>query len=279
MVVLRREPSPGDTDSVDLGYGARLELIWCPPGEFLMGSANDFPSESLPQHLVRLTRGFWMGKYPVTQLQWKMVLCETDYYACGEDDYFDGFENLENACDPDDYELEVRALEQEPTFPGWQRPMDSVSCNDARAFCTKLSRMCPGRFRLPTEAEWEYACRAGTTTRYSFGDDASRLSEYAWYRDNSSETAPVGLLKPNPWGFHDMHGNVREWCLDFADHYSSGPETDPTGPSPEEFRGTERILRGGSYDSHDCSCTSSYRSESADFKRQPWYGFRVLRLP
>jgi len=117
-----------------------------------------------------------------------------------------------------------------------------VSWEDAVEFCRKLSELPAERaagfaYRLPTEAEWEYACRAGTTTAYSFGDDSAELGEYAWYAENSGgRTQPVGQKKPNPWGLYDMHGNVWEWCQDWHAAYPTGSVTDPTGPSSGSFR-------------------------------------------
>jgi len=125
--------------------------------------------------------------------------------------------------------------------------VETVSWNDALAFCDKLSDQEGYQYRLPTEAEWEYTCRAGTTTAYSFGDDVSRLGEYAWYEDNSAGiTHPVGELQPNAWGLCDMHGNVWEWCQDWYGPYESlKVVTNPTGP----VSGTSRVLRGGAFSS------------------------------
>jgi len=146
-------------------------------------------------------------------------------------------------------------------FKGRQKPVVDVSWNDAVAFCEKLSEVAEekaaGRFyRLPTEAEWEYACRAGTTTEYSFGDSESQLGEYAWYNKNSEgKVQPVGLKQPNAWGFYDMHGNVFEWCADWYSDFSSGSVTDPAGPPV----GSNRIARGGTCDYGAAHCRSAYR--------------------
>jgi formylglycine-generating enzyme required for sulfatase activity len=129
-------------------------------------------------------------------------------------------------------------------------------------------------YRLPTEAEWEYSCRAGTTTEYSFGDRESELGDYAWYDENSGGTThPVGGKKPNPWGLYDMHGNVWEWCQDWHDYYPSGPVTDPTGP----VSGSLRVGRGGNWISISDYCRSADRIWRTPDSRLSHYGFRVLR--
>jgi formylglycine-generating enzyme required for sulfatase activity len=130
-------------------------------------------------------------------------------------------------------------------------------------------------YRLPTEAEWEYACRAGSTTAYSFGDDPRLLDEYGWSRANSGDqTHPVGQRKPNAWGLYDMHGNVWEWVQDWFERYSPRPRpvTDPRGPSS----GSARVIRGGSWDSGARSCRSAYRFDGAPSYRNDYLGFRLL---
>ena len=164
-------------------------------------------------------------------------------------------------------------------FKGPQNPVEKVSWADAVEFCGKLSAMPAEKtaghvYRLPTEAEWEYACRSGTTTAYGFGDDASRLGDYGWFDGNSdSSTHPVGEKKPNAWGLYDMHGNVWEWCQDWYGDYPSGSTTDPTGPSSGSFR----VDRGGSWCSSAGYCRSAYRYRNAPESRGNFLGFRVLR--
>ncbi len=132
------------------------------------------------------------------------------------------------------------------------------------------------RYRLPTEAEWEYACRAGSTTAYSFGDSSSQLSNYAWHEGNSQrKTHPVGKKRPNPWGLYDMYGNVWEWCQDWYGDYPSGPATDPIGPST----GSRRVLRGGSWYNSPSYCRSASRGGHTPDARRIYYGFRVVRTP
>ena len=173
--------------AVDLGHGVKLEMVLIPAGEFLMGSPDsdkDAQSDEKPQHRVRITKPFYLGKYLVTQEQWEAVTGTSPSY-----------------------------------FKRPKNPVEQVSWEDCRGFVKKLNgKVGGGTFPLPTEAQWEYACRAGSTTRYCFGDEESGLGEYAWYEANSdSKTHPVGGMKRNAWGLYDMHGNVWEWCQDWYD--------------------------------------------------------------
>ena len=147
-------------------------------------------------------------------------------------------------------------------------------------FCRRLSEQEGVEYRLPTEAEWEYASRAGTTTKYSFGDDESQLGEYAWYRENAmiageSSARIVSQKKPNPWGLYDMHGNMFEWCQDWAGEYPSGDVTDPVGPDS----GSRRVIRGGCwlYDAGTCRSAFRHRRSPSRRFRNSSLGFRVLR--
>ena len=146
-------------------------------------------------------------------------------------------------------------------------------------FCRKLSEMPDSKtsgvtYRLPTEAEWEYACRAGTTTRYSFGDSSALSGEFAWSRENSDgRTHPVGKKKPNPWGLYDMHGNAYEWCQDWYGSYPSGEVKDPRGPES----GSLRVTRGGSWNYTFVNCLSAYRGRTTPIDRGFNLGFRVVR--
>ena len=156
-----------------------------------------------------------------------------------------------------------------------QLPVEQVSWNEAVAFCGKLSEQEGVEYRLPTEAEWEYACRAGTTTAYSFGNDASGLGEYAWHDGNSGNTThPVGGLKPNAWGLYDMHGNVYEWCQDWHAPYGNEKVvSDPTGPES----GTRRVLRGGAFTFLPKNVRAANRYFTQPGYRPTNAGFRLAR--
>ena len=241
----RGRPAQSVADEEKRGVGdvetfAGIEFVWIPPGTFTMGDTNGDPDEQAV-HRVTLTRGFWMGKYLVTQAQWLAVMGGNPSYRTD---------------DP-------------------QRPVEQVSWNDVQRFITKLNTKHPGHdFRLPTEAEWEYACRAGAETKYCFGNDARLLGEYAWYYENSEgQTHPVGQKRPNAWGLYDMHGNVVELVQDWCGPYESKNQTDPTGP----VSGKHRIRRGGGYyygaDKHR---SGNRRSVYMDFANN-CLGFRLVR--
>jgi sulfatase modifying factor 1 len=147
-----------------------------------------------------------------------------------------------------------------------EQPVVGLNWDEATAFCEWVGG------RLPTEAEWEYACRAGTTMEYSFGEDPKMLGDYGWFDKNSGgQTQPVGSKKPNPWGLHDMHGNVWEWCADWYGEYAKGGVTDPTGPKDA----SDRVIRGGGWISDAGGCRSAYRSWIHPSYRGFILGFRV----
>ena len=246
----RPDPSPTrerarkktSTNAVANSIGMKLRLI--PAGEFMMGSlgteSDRYDEET--QHRVSITKPFYLGVTEVTQEQYQKVM----------------------GTNPSE-------------FKGAQNPVETVNWVDAVEFCRKLSLMSAEKtaghvYRLPTESEWEYACRAGTTTAYSFGDDASRLSDYGWFGGNSG-THPVGEKKPNAWGLYDMHGNVYEWCQDWFGPYRSGLATDPTGATS----GSYRVIRGGSWYSFARNCRSADRGRYTPGYRSHYLGFRVLR--
>ena len=222
-----------------------MKLVLIQPGKFMMGTPGDTGAE-LP-HEVEITQPFYMGKYVVTQGQYEKVM---------------GLNPSADKANP-------------------QHPVKKVSWFDAVEFCQRLSQSQAesrqGRvYRLPTEAEWEYCCRAGATTAYSFGDDPRELKDYAWYVGNSDKkTHPVGLLKPNAWGLYDMHGNVWEWCRDnyAADYYKDSPKQDPPGPSA----GRTRVIRGGAWDRDVGYCRAAFRVNSVEPERRTdCIGFRVV---
>ena len=219
-----------------------MKMVLIRPGKFMM---NDGAEAALVRHEVTLSKPFYMGVTEVTQAQYEAVM----------------------GTNPS-------------KIKGATNPVEMVSWNDATEFCKKLSEKTRQVVRLPTEAEWEYACRAGTQTAYSFGDDPSALGDYAWYGKNSGGTThPVSQKKPNAWGLYDMHGNVWEWCADWYADYPQGPVTDPSGPATGVIRA--RVWRGGSWDFDD---TVRFRCAFRDC-RDPTYrdcnlGFRcAMTLP
>jgi len=241
--------SPPKELTVDLGKGVKLEMVLIPAGEFLMGSPDsdkDADANEKPQHRVRITKPFYLGKYLVTQEQWESVM----------------------GSNPSQ-------------FKGPKNPVENVSWEDCQTFLGKLNAKSAagvGKFQLPSEAQWEYACRAGSKTRYCFGDDESKLGDYAWYAANSGDkTHPVGEKKPNGWELYDMHGNVWEWCQDWYDagYYAKSPTDDPTGPTG----GSRRVLRGGSWSYPAGGCRSAYRIFSAPGCGDYFLGLRVSRVP
>lgn len=220
------QPSHGDQRPLPREFtnsiGMRFVLI--EPGEFMMGSNEDEDEDEdegedhKPRHLVRISRPFYLGVFPVTQAEYQAVMGQNPSQFAGNP----------------------------------RHPVERVSWDDAVAYEQKLSQLSAelsrGRtYRLPTEAEWEYACRAGSTGKWCFGDQESQLGDYAWFDGDSEDdrTHRVGKKKPNAWGLHDMHGNVFEWCLDWYDggYYEVSPTDDPTGP----FSGSRRVQRGGSW--------------------------------
>ncbi len=214
----------------------KLKLI--PPGIFMMGS--ELSGDEKPVHRVEITRPFYLGVYPVTQAEWKKVM----------------------GSNPS-------------SFKGDRNPVETISWDDCQKFIKNLNSMeKTDSYRLPTEAQWEYACRAGSEGKWCFGDNESELVKYAWYdKVSGNETHPVGELKPNAWGLYDMHGNVWDWCEDYYGSYPSGSVTDPTGPSS----GSYRVGRGGSWDYYVEDCRSAYRNYLSPEFRSSNLGFRLLR--
>ena len=235
--------------TVDLGKGVKLEMVLIPAGEFMMGSLdsdNSADKDEKPQHRVRITKAFYLGKYLMTQEQWEAV------------------------------------MDNNPSqLKGPKNPAENLSWDDCQRFLEKLNAkiaMQRGEFVLPTEAQWEYACRAGSTTRYCFGDEESALGEYAWYGANSGNTThPVGEKKPNAWGLYDMHGNVWEWCQDWYDsrYYANTPTDDPMGPRT----GSNRVFRGGCLGDGAGGCRSADRYAYGPGGRGCYLGFRTSLVP
>jgi formylglycine-generating enzyme required for sulfatase activity len=220
------------------------------------------------QHEVTLTKPFYMGEYEVTNAEWRRVMGDLP------DDPMEDDRNLKLT------KAAGRKVRVARLLPPIDSPVKQVTWEDAVEFCRKLSAMPEeqkaGRvYRLPTEAEWEYACRAGTTTKYSFGDDDSQLGEYGWFDENSGgQVHPVGQKKPNSWGLYDMHGNVWERCSDWYKVYSDGAVTNPQGPSS----GLSRVNRGGGWPSTARYCRSAVRYWDYPSNRH-YLGFRLALSP
>jgi sulfatase modifying factor 1 len=304
--------SPPKKLSVDLGDGVKMEMVLVPAGDFLMGSAesakeaatffkkdcgdnvltaDDFKDEH-PQHRVRISRPFYLGTYHVTRGQFRQFVSQSGYKTDAEKGDWPGafgwdpekkhFGYREKYCwrnagfqDTDEY------------------PVVNVSWNDAAAFCRWLSDKEHKTYRLPTEAEWEYACRAGTTTRYYSGDGPETLAKVGNVADAAAKakfpdwkstikaddgyvfTAPVGKFQPNAFGLFDMHGNAAQWCADWygADYYAKSIADDPKGPDT----GDDRVLRGGSWCAGPSSARSASRTRAPEDNRCYMPGFRVAR--
>ena len=249
----------GQTVETTNSIGMKLRLI--PAGEFLIGSAKSpyelvrmfdldedgkkYFTDEHPRHRVQITQPFYLGETEVTQAQWNAVM-NTEPWS-----------EKKHVMEGDDYAA------------------TDVSWEEAQEFCKRLSAKERKTYRLPTEAEWEYACRAGTTTAYHFGDDATLLGEYAWFRESISTDElcahQVGLKEPNPFGLYDIYGNVYEWCYDWKADYVSDSVTDPTGPSS----GSDRVLRGGGWFYDAWFCRSADRTWRPPFVGLSDQGFRV----
>ena len=236
------EPDTPDSLTDDI---TGMEFVLIPAGTFEMGS-NDGRDNEKPVHQVTISQPFYLGKYQVTQGQWEAVMGKN----------------------PSEFQGDANP------------PVENVSWHDAQEFIKKLNDRASGDiYRLPTEAEWEYAARTGTMTAYSFGHDPELLDQYGWHKGNSgAKTHPVGQLKPNPWGLYDMYGNVWEWVADwYAETYPSDPQTDPKGPQNGEIR----VLRGGSIVSPPVYLRSARRGRfRPESRRRLWnIGFRCVRVP
>lgn len=216
---------PSSTSSAPTPAPIPMEFVLIPAGSFTMGTDPGFESgNQMPQHTVTISKPFYMGKYEVTQAQWQEVMGDNPAH-----------------------------------FKGPNNPVENVSWEDVQEFIRFLNAKegC-NCYRLPTEAEWEYATRAGTSSVYSFGDNKNELAEHAWFNDNAGgKTHPVGEKRPNRWGLHDVHGNVFEWVQDWngENYYSNKSVTDPKGPST----GSHRVIRGGGWALAAEGCRSDSR--------------------
>jgi len=247
-----RESGPREKITLDLGNSVTMELVLAPAGKFLMGSPKTEigrkPNEG-PQRTVTIHKPFYMAATEVTQAQWRAVMGTEPWKA------------MRYSKDGDD---------NAASYVNW---------GDVTAFCKAISNKTGKSVRLPTEAEWEYACRAGATTAYYFGDDVSKLSEYAWYRSNAylkkdeKFPHPVGQKKPNAWGFYDLHGNVYEWCSE----WQPNSRADPGASNPEGTdAGKRRVLRSGSWVVLPQKCRAASRVKIDPAGRASDAGFRVV---
>ena len=230
-----------------------MVLVPIPAGEFMMGSPESEKGgqDSEHQHRVRITKPFYLAMTEVTQKQWETVMGTTPWK--GE-----------------------KHVKEGPNFPATH-----VSWEDAQEYCRKLSATEGVSYRLPTEAEWEYACRAGSQSMYSFSANAAGLKDNAWVKENAYDidekyAHEVGRKRANAWGMYDMHGNVREWCSDWyeADYYKNSPARDPTGPGAGQFR----VSRGGSWYNVAEYCRSAFRYGGSPDYRSSGLGFRVAAV-
>jgi formylglycine-generating enzyme required for sulfatase activity len=261
-----------------------IEFVMIPAGSFMMGSEisafemarrhggkEQWYEAEHPQHRVRITKPFYMQTCEITVGQWRLFIESTGYKT----------------------EVETRGgavrwtgqeWKKDPGYfwdnPGFQQagshPVTCVSWNDAQAFITWLNSKGGKEYRLPTEAEWEYACRAGSSGTFFFGDDTAKLDAYGWFWDNAdNRTHPVGAKRPNNWGLYDMHGNVWEWCQDWYGPYSTGQKIDPPGPP----MGSDRVTRGGSYGNEPFAARSSSRMAVDPIVGSVLLGFRLVMIP
>ncbi|MFA6293661.1 MAG: formylglycine-generating enzyme family protein [Victivallales bacterium] len=225
---------------LDLGGDVTMKLALIPAGKFVMGSPETEKDRLVfegPQHPVTISKAYYIGVTEVTQGQYEAVMGKN----------------------PSSFK-----------FP--DNPVENVLWKEAAEFCENLSEKTKKKVRLPSEAEWEYACRAGTATLYSF---RGNLADYAWFNDNAGKkTHPVGLKKPNPAGLYDMHGNVWEWCSDWYEekYYANAKTVDPQGPDT----GKKRSLRGGSWTARPQRCSTAVRGGGDPAERAKYIGFRVV---
>ncbi len=241
--------SPPKELTVDIGKGIELEMVLIPAGEFMMGAPDSekgaFENEK-PRHRVRITKRFYLGKYLVTQEQWECLMGNNP-----------------------------------SAFQGPKKPVEQIVWKDCQHFLEKLNAKFGahrGKFVLPSEAQWEYSCRAGGSTRFYFGDDEKKLGDYAWYDANSdNSTHPVGEKRPNAWGLYDMAGNVRELCEDWfgGEYYKRSPLDDPTGPTT----GSYHVYRGGCWQSPAAGCSSATREIGGREEVNYMLGVRVALIP
>ena len=240
-------PKAGEARSVELGAAVSLDLVWIPAGVFQMGSPFNEPGRFITEgrrHQVTLTRGYWIGKFPVTQQQWERVTGDNPSH-----------------------------------FKGPRLPVTQVSWDDCQRFVKALNLILATHdltAALPTEAQWEYACRAGTATRFWPGERVTDLARAGWFAGNSDDQPhPVGEKAVNPWGLYDVHGNVWQWCQDWLAPYPPESAVDPHGPAA----GDERVLRGGAWSAEPDVCRAAYRFSYPPTYRIMTAGLRLVLTP
>ena len=239
-------------EEITNSIGMKLQLI--PAGEFMMGATpgdDQVDDDERPQHRVEITKPFYIGVYEVTQSQWERVMGTT----------------VRQQRDKDNRSWYLYG-------EGSSYPIYYVSWDEAIGFCEELSRMTGEKYRLPTEADWEYACRAGTETKYYWGNNDEEAENYAWYGDTAATgTHEVGCKQPNAWGLYDMSGNVWEWCNDWYGIYPEEEQKDPKGPQS----GVTRLLRGGGWTDTPEALRNSFRGGRIPDGRGVNSGFRPVR--
>jgi formylglycine-generating enzyme required for sulfatase activity len=288
------KPKPGEVTTNSIG----MKLVWIPPGEFLMGerrSPKEMASryggrapwyrDNYPQRKIGISKGFWMGQCEVTQAQYRKFKENMDLGPYEGDSLPAAKIRWDKAiefcnCLSVKEGLEPCIAVLDASSKGAVGVLETIMTLGDTPKKYVIDWDAVG-YRLPTEAEWEYACRAATTTDFSFGDNMAVLGDYAWFAGNSdNKPHPVGTKKPNAFGLYDMHGNLQEWCSDWYwdEYYKEPPSTDPRGPEHSTYR---RVVRGGCYESRPLSCMSSFRAfnnptESSSDSGHEYIGFRVV---
>lgn len=233
-----KEEAPREELAVDLGKGVKLQMVLIEPGSFVMGDDT-----CGPPHKVTISKPFYLGKYEVTEEEWQAVM---------------GGKAADKAAA--------------------KRAMTRVSWDDCQKFLAKLNALAGkqgGKFVLPSEAQWEYASRAGSAAAFCYGDNERELDKYAWFgAEHTISAHPVGEKKPNAWGLYDMHGNVWEWCQDRYGDYDPAAATDPKGPD----KGANRVMRGGGMYNSARECRSAHRSYFPPEVKLAILGLRVARI-
>jgi formylglycine-generating enzyme required for sulfatase activity len=276
-----------------------MHFVLIPPGEFEMGSTDQEIAASVearkkdtadtwscqlllsegPRHPVTISKPFYLGTYAVTQGEYQAVMGANPSGFSGASAHEPRFTPALSAIEMTTRASDAKKVAGKDTS---RHPVETISWEDATEFCRRLSALPKERaaqraYRLPTEAEWEYACRAGSATPWFFGNDGASLKAYAWFWGNAAAmTHPVGQKKPNAWGLYDTYGSVWQWCADWfaEDYYRHAPSIDPPGAP----KGATRVLRGGAWSYDASNCRSAFRFHNVPTARYDCYGFRVLLI-